>query len=153
MKAYVDVNFCITVRVPVDLADLPAGVEEGDNIESLISADLYNDIVSTACDVMDGPSGTDVDSIVINEIEEGDDPEDEDPDEIYNNSPEYIHDAAVDWMNEHADFLNDIGEDSFKERCMDDLREEGYNVDKFDYVIDEAFEDMDWEGLAADYDD
>ena len=150
MKTYVDINFAITVRVPIDSEDLPKGVREGDDVNDLLSDDVWNEVVSQACDIMEDP-GNSVDSIMVGEL--GDDDDEENEEDIYNNSPEYIHDAALDWMNEHADFLNDIGEGRFKSRCIDELRKEGYNVDEFDYVIDEAFEDMDWESLAADYDD
>ena len=150
MKTYVDINFAITVRVPIDSEDLPKGVREGDDVNDLLSDDVWNEVVSQACDIMEDP-GNSVDSIMVGEL--GDDDDEENEEDIYNKSPEYIHDAALDWMNEHADFLNDIGEGRFKSRCIDELRKEGYNVDEFDYVIDEAFEDMDWESLAADYDD
>lgn len=142
MKTYVDINFAITVRVPIDSEDLPKGVREGDDVNDLLSDDVWNEVVSQACDIMEDP-GNSVDSIMVGEL--GDDDDEENEEDIYNNSPEYIHDAALDWMNEHADFLNDIGEDRFKERCMDVLREEGYNVDDNRYAIDEAFEDMDWD--------
>ena len=151
MKTYVDINFAITVRVPIDSEDLPKGVREGDDVNDLLSDDVWNEVVSQACDVMDGPDGSNVESMVVSHIEEQEVEEEENEEDIYNNSPEYIHDAALDWMNEHADFLNDIGEDRFKERCMDALREEGYNVDDYSYAIDEAFEDMDWD--RTEYDD
>ena len=148
MKTYVDINFAITVRVPIDSEDLPEGVQEGDDVNDLLSDDIWNQVVDQACDMMEDP-GNCIDSITVGPT--GEDDEEENEEDIYNNSPEYIHDAALDWMNEHADFLNDIGEDRFKERCMDVLREEGYNVDDNRDAIDEAFEDMDWD--RPEYDD
>jgi hypothetical protein len=143
--AYVDVNFAITVRVPVDPDILPEHSEVGDDVESNISSDLWNQIVSTACDRMEGPDGSNVESIVISELDgEDDEPDDDfDNEDMYNDSPEYIHDAALDWMYEHRDFLDDIGEDAFIARCADELAEEGYNTADYYWAVEEAFDDMD----------
>jgi len=84
-------------------------------------------------------------------IEEDEEIEEENDDDMYNNSPEYIHDAAVDWMNEHADFLNDIGQDNFIKRCAEELAEEGYNTEEYYWAVEEAFDDMDWD--CPEYDD
>lgn len=150
--AYVDVNFAITVRVPVDYDDLPEMCnEEGEYLDATVTDEVWNKIVSDACDVMDGPDGSNVESMVVSHIEEQEVEEEENPDDIYNNSPEYIHDAALDWMNDHADFLNDIGQDNFIKRCAEELAKEGYNTEDYYWAVEEAFEDMDWD--CPEYDD
>ena len=144
--AYVDVNFAITVRVPVDCNLLPADcVREGSDINDVIKDNIWNQIVSEACDVMEGPDGSNVDSMVVSSIETDDEPteEEENLDDIYNESPEYIHDAALDWMTDHRDFLDDIGQDRFIAMCADRLAKEGYNTTDYYWAVEEAFDDMD----------
>lgn len=142
--AYVDVNFAITVRVPVDYDDLPDMCnKEGESLDATVTDEVWNKIVSDACNVMDGPDGNNVESITVAEITEVDDPDgDPDDEDMYNNSPEYIHDAALDWMYDHRDFLDDIGEDSFIAKCADCLAKEGYNTADYYWAVEEAFDDM-----------
>ncbi len=139
--AYVNVNFAITVRVPVDFSLLPEGVKEGDDISSLISPDLWDDIVNESLDVMDGPDDGNIDSMVIEEIEGDDDGENEEENEedIYNDSEEYIHDAALDWFYDHADEYED--EDEAIEACMDALTDEGYYVNRHPEAVEDAWND------------
>jgi hypothetical protein len=139
--AYIDVNFAITVRVPVDLSRLPEGVEEGDDISSLISTDLWDDIVNESLDVMDGPNAGNIDSMVVEEIEGDDDgeTEEENDEDLYNDSEEYIHDAALDWFYDHADDYED--DDEAIEACKDALIDEGYYVNRHPEAVEEAWED------------
>ena len=143
--AYVDVNFAITVRVPVDYDDLPDMCnKEGESLDATVTDEVWNKIVTDACNVMDGPDGNNVESITVAEITEVDDPDgDSDDEDMYNNSPEYIHDAALDWMDEHRDFLDDIGEDEFIAMCAVQLAKEGYNTTDYYWAVKEAFDDLD----------
>ncbi len=142
--AFVDVNFVITVRVPVDMSDLPTGVGEGDDISELLPDDTLDDIVTEAIDTMDGPGGENVESIVVCSIDSDDDDTDNDPDEdaVYN-SPEYIHDIALDWLYDHEDEIQDLSDDEIKDAVIDYLRQEGYDVDdvEADMAIDDAIAD------------
>ena len=143
--AYVDVNFAITVRVPVDYDDLPDMCnKEGESLDATVTDEVWNKIVSSAIETMDGPCGDEVESMTVAEITEVDDPDgDPDDEDMYNNSPEYIHDAALDWMDEHRDFLDDIGEDAFIAKCAACLAKEGYNTADYYWAVEEAFDDMD----------
>lgn len=143
--AYVDTTFVITVRVPVDLDKLPKNIRIGTEISDDIDEDVWNDIVNESLDVMDGPNAENIESMTVTEIEDDDeDPEEEENlDDIYNESPEYIHDAALDWMTDHRDFLDDIGQDRFIAMCADRLAKEGYNIKDYYWAVEEAFDDMD----------
>jgi hypothetical protein len=150
--AYVDTTFVITVRVPVDLADLPAGVKEGDEIDNKISTSVWNKIVDTSLDVMDGPDAGNIESIVVSSIEDDDD--DPDDDAMYDSCPEYVHDAAIDWLDQHATEYDD--RDDAMKACKDDLAEEGYHIYKdkeceftffkeCEWAVEDAFDDYDGE--------
>ena len=144
------------IYVEVDMPEIKA--ETGDEVyneygDQTISDDQWNKIVSDAVNQLEDPENSVVDIVCTDG-----DPEDgkdgvisEEDDEMYNNSPEYIHDAALDWMNEHADFLNDIGQDRFIKRCAEELAEEGYNTEEYYWAVEEAFDDMDWD--RPEYDD
>jgi hypothetical protein len=142
--AYVDVNFVITVRVPVEADLLPEHSEVGDDVESNISDNLWNKLVSTACDCMEGPDGNNVESIVVAEIEsDDDDPEDEG---MFDDCPEYVHDAAIDWLYDHATEYDD--RDEAMGACKADLAEEGYHIyenSECEWAVEDAFDDYDGE--------
>lgn len=143
--AYVDTTFTITVRVPVDLADLPAGVKEGDVIDDKLSTDAWNEIVSTSLDTMEGPDAGNIDSMVVSEIEdEDDDPVDVDDEGMFDDCPEYVHDAAIDWLYDHATEYDDrkqaMGD------CKADLAAEGYHIYEnceCEWAVEDAFNDYD----------
>lgn len=142
--AYVDTTFVITVRVPVDLADLPADVKEGDEIDDKISTSVWNKIIDTSLDVMDGPDAGNIESIVVSSIEDDDD--DPDDDAMYDSSPEYVHDVAIDWLDQHATEYDD--RDDAMKACKDDLAEEGYYIYKdkeCEWAVEDAFDDYDGE--------
>ena len=67
--AIVNVTFNITVSVPVNLSDLPDTFMTGEDISGLLSDDTWDDIVTEALDVMDGPGGENVESIVVDSID------------------------------------------------------------------------------------
>jgi hypothetical protein len=141
--AYVDVNFVITVRVPVEADLLPEHSEVGDDVESNISDNLWNKLVSTACDCMEGPDGNNVESIVVAEIESDDDPSDEG---MFDDCPEYVHDAAIDWLYDHATEYDD--RDEAMGACKADLAEEGYHIyenSECEWAVEDAFDDYDGE--------
>ena len=142
--AYVDTTFVITVRVPVDLADLPAGVKEGDEIDNKISTSVWNKIVDTSLDVMDGPDAGNIESIVVSSIEDDDDdPSDEG---MFDDCPEYVHDAAIDWLYDHATEYDD--RDEAMGACKADLAEEGYHIyenSECEWAVEDAFDDYDGE--------
>ena len=142
--AYVDVNFVITVRVPVEADLLPEHSEVGDDVESNISDNLWNQLVSTACDCMEGPDGNNVESIVVAEIEgEDNDPDDEG---MFDDCPEYVHDAAIDWLYDHATEYDD--RDEAMGACKADLAEEGYHIyenSECEWAVEDAFDDYDGE--------
>lgn len=121
---YVDVNFSITVRVPVSTALLPETAEIGDDVSTEISEDVWRDIVNSACcDVMDCPDPSNVDSIVISEINDDDDPEDTtDSFEAY--SERYR--LALDWLYDHAEEYG--SEEEAIEDCKKFLSTKGYDV-------------------------
>ena len=145
--AYVDVNFAITVRVPVDYDDLPEMCnKEGESLDATVTDEVWNQIVSSACDVMDGPDASNVESMVVAEVVETDDPDDDPDDEeaMYDDSPEYVHDAALDWLYEHAHEYDD--EDEAWKACKDALAAEGYHIyenKECEWAVEEAFEDFD----------
>ena len=147
-KAYIDTTFTITVRVPVDVSDLPTGVKEGDEISDRISDDVWNEIVNTSLDVMDGPNAENIENMVVIAIEgsEDDDPEDEAPDAIYDDSPEYVHDAAIDWLYGHAEDYEDRGDALWACKCA--LDKEGYHIFsncECEWAVEDAFDDYDGE--------
>ena len=121
---YVDVNFSITVRVPVSTALLPETAEIGDDVSTEISEDVWNHIVNSACcDVMDGPDPSNVDSIVISEINDDDDPEGTvNPLDDY---PEHYR-VALDWLYDHAEEYG--SEEEAIEDCKKFLSAKGYDV-------------------------
>ena len=74
--AYINVNFAITVRVPVDYDDLPDMCnKEGERLDATVTDEVWNQIVSSALDAMDGPTADNVESMVVDSVEE----EEEDP--------------------------------------------------------------------------
>ena len=130
------------------MSDLPTGVKEGDEISDRISDDVWNEIVNTSLDVMDGPNAENIENMVVIAIEgsEDDDPEDEAPDVIYDDCPEYVHDAAIDWLYEHAGEYDD--RDEAMKACKDDLAAEGYNIYgncECEWAVEDAFDDYDGE--------
>ena len=143
--AFVDVNFSITVRVPVDYNDLPDMCnKEGESLDATVTDKVWNRIVSSAVEAMDGPTGTDVKSITVAEIVEDDDPDNgPDEDEFYN-SPEYIHDAALDWLYDNYTEMSEASDDEMKDAVADYLRQEGYDVDdvEADMAIEDAIADF-----------
>lgn len=146
--AYVDTTFVITVRVPVDANLLPAAcVREGSDIDGVIKDDLWDQIVSEACDVMDGPDGSNVEGMVVSSIEEEEvEEEEEDTDAMYDSCPEYVHDAAIDWLDQHATEYDD--RDEAMGACKADLAEEGYHIyenSECEWAVEDAFDDYDGE--------
>ena len=120
---YVDVNFSITVRVPVSTDLLPEFAQTGDDISADISEDVWNHIVNSACcDVMDGPDPSNVDSIVISEIND-DDPED--TVDLLDDYPEHYR-LALDWLYDHAEEYG--SEEEAIEDCKKFLSAKGYDV-------------------------
>ena len=121
---YVDVNFSITVRVPVSTELLPETAEIGDDVSTEISEDVWNHIVNSACcDVMDGPDPSNVDSIVISEINDDDDPEDSV--DSLDDYPEHYR-VALDWLYDHAEEYG--SEEEAIEDCKKVLSAKGYDV-------------------------
>ncbi len=149
--AYVDVNFAITVRVPVDYDDLPDMCnKEGEYLDATVTDEVWNKIVSSACDVMDGPDGSNVDSMVVSSIDTDDDDEpaeeEEDPNTMFDDCPEYVHDVAMDWLIGHATEYND--RDEAMKACKDDVAAEGYHVYsncECEWAVEDAFYDYDGE--------
>lgn len=147
--AYIDVNFAITVRVPVDCNLLPAAcVREGSDLNDVIKSDLWNQIVSDACEAMEGPDGSNVEDMVVSSIEEEEVEEqeevEENPDAMYDDCPEYVHDAAIDWLYDHAAEYDD--RDEAMQACKEQLAEEGYHIflDKeCEWAVEDAFDDYD----------
>jgi hypothetical protein len=95
---------------------------------------------------MDGPNAGNVESMVVAEVVETDDPDDDPDDEeaMYDDSPEYVHDAALDWLYEHAHEYDD--EDEAWKACKDALAAEGYHIyenKECEWAVEEAFEDFD----------
>ena len=120
---FVDVNFSITVRVPVSTELLPEFAQTGDDISADISEDVWNHIVNSACcDVMDGPDPSNVDSIVISEIND-DDPED--TVDLLDDYPEHYR-LALDWLYDHAEEYG--SEEEAIEDCKKFLSAKGYDV-------------------------
>ena len=143
--AYVDVNFAITVRVPVDYDDLPDMCNKvGESLDATVTDEVWNKIVSDACNVMDGPDGSNVESMTVAEIAETAEP-DSDPDEgMFDDCPEYVHDAAIDWLYDHATEYDD--RDEAMGACKADLAEEGYHIyenSECEWAVEDAFEDYD----------
>lgn len=121
---YVDVNFSITVRVPVSTTILPETAEIGDDVSTEISEDAWRDIVNSACcDMMDCPDASNVDSIVISEINDDDDPED--TVDILDDYPEHYR-VALDWLYDHAEEYG--SEEEAIEDCKKFLSAKGYDV-------------------------
>ncbi len=147
--AYVDVNFAITVRVPVDYDDLPDMCNKvGESLDATVTDEVWNKIVSDACNVMDGPDGGNVESMTVADIvETGYDPDDDPDDEsMYDDSPEYVHDAAIDWLDQHATEYDDREE--AMGACKADLAEEGYHIYEnceCEWAVEDAFDDYDAE--------
>ena len=122
--AFVDVNFSITVRVPVSTDLLPGFAQTGDDVSADISDDVWDHIVNSACDVMDGPDASNVDSIVISEINDDDDPEDSV--DSLDDYPEHYR-VALDWLYDHAEEYG--SEEEAIEDCKKFLSAKGYDVD------------------------
>ena len=120
---YVDVNFSITVRVPVSTDLLPGFAQIGDDVSADISDDVWDHIVNSACDVMDGPDASNVDSIVISEINDDDDPED--TANSLDDYPEHYR-VALDWLYDHAEEYG--SEEEAIEDCKKFLSAKGYDV-------------------------
>jgi len=85
---------------------------------------------------------------VISELDgEDDEPDGNQEDDFnYDNCPEYVHDAALDWFYEHTD---EYDEDQIEDGepimdCEDALREEGYDIDDPDCreAVHEAYNDF-----------
>ena len=144
--AYVDTTFTITVRIPVDTADLPVGVKEGDEIEGKLSEDAWNKIVNASLDVMDGPNPGNIESMVVSEIEGKDDEPETDVEAMFDGCPEYVHDAALDWLYDHATEYDDRKE--AMKACKDALAGEGYHIfsdRECEWAVEDAFDDYDGE--------
>lgn len=141
--AIVEVNFNVTVRVPVSADELPVNARPGDEISYDVTDDVWNQIVSTACEVMEEPFAGDVDSITVVEVENDGEEEEEMLTADYDNCPEYVHDAAVDWIQQNIDaYPNSL--ESAKEACLADLAAEGYNIEDLEcrWAVDDAFEEF-----------
>ncbi len=144
--AYVDVNFAITVRVPVDYDDLPDMCNKvGESLDATVTDEVWNKIVSDACNVMDGPDGSNVESMVVASVEEKE-VEEEDTDAMYDDSPEYVHDAAIDWLDQHAEDYDDRDDAVWACKCA--LDKEGYHIFsncECEWAVEDAFDDYDGE--------
>lgn len=143
--AYVDTTFVITVRVPVDLDKLPNNIRLGAEISDDIDEDVWDEIVNESLDVMDGPDAGNIESMVVSSIEDGEDdnPAEED---MYDDSPEYVHDAAIDWLDQHASDYEDRGDAMWACKCA--LDKEGYHIFsncECEWAVEDAFDDYDGE--------
>lgn len=145
--AYVDVNFAITVRVPVDYDDLPDMCNKvGESLDATVTDEVWNKIVSDACNVMAGPDGSNVESMTVAEIGETEEEDDTDDEGMFDDCPEYVHDAAIDWLYDHATEYDD--RDEAMGACKADLAEEGYHIyenSECEWAVEDAFEDYDGE--------
>lgn len=142
--AYVDVNFAITVRVPVDYDDLPDMCNKvGESLDATVTDKVWNQIVSSAIETMDSPTSDEVESMVVAEIGETEE-ENDDEEGMFDDCPEYVHDAAIDWLYDHATEYDD--RDEAMGVCKADLAEEGYHIyenSECEWAVEDAFDDYD----------
>jgi hypothetical protein len=145
--ANVSVDFVITVQVTVDADLLPNDIKTGDSYHA---ADLPDEAVQDILKSVEYYTGqhrkeSEMEIVTIGEIEEIED-EEENEEDMYNNSPEYVHDAALDWFFDHSgDYYEDELEDGEPIMdCEDALREEGYDIDDPDCreAVHEAYNDF-----------